>query len=213
MAPAAPIIKVTGTGQTLSRPEIGEVKVTISDTGRDFMHLHAIVHRTSETVQAAIEKAITPQEGKEVPRILFREPLSTRLYEYRSQDTGCDLQASETYALEFTDFEALNFFTASLAQVPFVSIHVYWGLTPETRERQLEAATTAAYNDALATARVLAAAMGKQSVVPLEVTNNGYEITPPEKLQFSHTDTFDRHSTVPAHIVCRVSCDVTFSAR
>lgn len=166
-------IAVTGRAEEKIAPELGAVTLSVGAQGATRDDVYA---RTS----AAHERLLTELRGLDASGALDTWSAGQlRIWSYRPWNSeGRQLplvhQANADVEVIFTDLSRLGEWVGEAATASELTIGgVDWRLTDATRRRVQEAAQRGAVADAVAKARVYAAALGLGEPAPVELADHG----------------------------------------
>lgn len=167
------IITVRGESEARTVPERGTAHVTVSVDGPD---RRAVIARAGE-IAAPVRDVLSALHAAGGLEQWSSQRVSVWADRPWNQDGRMlDLvhHASVEITATFTDFAALSDWTAELAEVDGVQVGtVDWTLTPATRARLEREVAVAAVASAAERASAYAQALGRSTVVPLEVADLG----------------------------------------
>jgi uncharacterized protein YggE len=203
------IINVSGTSTISRRAERAVVSIYVSSSGYDQQQVAAEVTATAKDLQSRLRplsKDGAPpgsvKSGSEFPITHWSmNTLSTSSHmiyhdnHHAKQDAerkkSRQYNAHITFEVKFADFTLLGNICTQLANMQFVSIRtIEWRLTDKTTASLVGLSRKLAVDDAVSKARDFAAAVGKSSVVPVEINTDSAGFGRPAGGLFGATRTY-----------------------
>jgi uncharacterized protein YggE len=185
------IINVSGNSTISRRAERAVVSIYVSSSGHDQQQVAAEVTTTAKDLQSRLrplsKEGAPPgsvKSGSEFPITHWSmNTLSTSSYmiyhdnHHAKQDSerkkSRQYNAHITFDVKFADFTLLGNICTQLASMQFVSIRtIEWRLTDKTKASLVGLSRKLAVDDAVSKATDFAAAVGRSSVVPVEINTD-----------------------------------------
>lgn len=174
-------IHVHGTAYVARRAERAVVYVDVSESGPVQSDVIGNVSRTASQLQEGLKQLSSKKENAPEPPVSKWTMASISTGSYLIIHSEKSLlerrervySASTRFEITFSDFAKLGAAATDLASIPLVSIRsITWTLTEATRISLQGEIRKKAVEDAVTKARDFAAAVGKHTVIPREITSN-----------------------------------------